>query len=279
MPPKDLVVFLEQYSAGNQARLAYAATLAKHWQAHLIAVFVGHPLALEIYAGFAVGPAFSSMLDEHRANFLEESRRMRKQFDALTERRSFTAEWRTFEEGSGEELMLQARHADLAILGPPAAQLADRSMLSLYERLILASGRPCILTPDDSVIDRIPHRVVVGWNGSREATRAISDAMPLLIAAERVVLVVVPEAGSERRLGAEPGADMSAHLSRHGVHVELRQYRGGDAGNVLLEQCTALDADLLVMGAAIRLRIGEVFFGSASKTVLSGIDRPLLLSA
>lgn len=279
MPPKDIVVFLEQYSPGNRERLSSAVTLAKHWQAHLIAVFVGHPLALEIYAGFAVGAAFSSMLDEHRANFIEESQRMRKEFDALTDRRSFTSEWRIFEDGSGEELMLHARHADLAILGPPAVQQADRSMLSLFERLILASGCPCMLIPEGRTIDRVPKRIVIGWNGSREATRAISDAMPFLIAAERVVLVVVPEARGERKFSAEPGADMAAHLARHGVRVELQQYRGDDAGKILLEQCATLDADLLVMGAVARPRIGEVIFGSASKTVLSEASLPLLLSS
>jgi len=278
VPPKDIIVFLEQYSPGNRERLSSAVTLAKHWQAHLIAVFVAHPLAMEIYTGFAIGAAFSSMLDEHQANFLEESRRMRKEFDALTDRRSFTSEWRVSEDGSSDELMLHARHADLVILGVPAAQRVDHSMLSLSERLILASGRPCILMPDDCAIDGIPRRIVVGWNGSREATRAISDAMPFLVAAERVALVVVPEARSKRKLSAEPGADMSAHLARHGVHVELQQHHGDDAGKILLEQCESLNADLLVMGAAVRLRVGEIIFGSVSKTVLSEVNRPLLLS-
>lgn len=135
-----------------------------------------------------------------------------------------------------------------------------------------------MLIPEGRTIDRVPKRIVIGWNGSREATRAISDATPFLIAAERVALVVVTEARSERKFSAEPGADMAAHLARHGVRVKLQQYRGDDAGKFLLEQSATLDADLLVMGAVARPRIGEVIFGSASKTVLSETSLPLLLS-
>lgn len=278
MVPRDLVVFLEQESRGAGARLAFGAALARRWQAHLIATFVTRPLTLEPHADFVVGPALSDLLTEHQARREQDLRQARAEFDALAERRSFTAEWRVSDCESREALMLHARHASLAVLGPPASQRSATTVLGLSENVILGSGRPSVLLPDDWPAERLARRVVVGWNGGREATRAIADAMPLLRDAETVRLVVVPDDRTRGLLGAEPGADMAAHLARQGVRVEVEQCPGGDAGAVLLDQCAAVRADLLVMGAMARSRLSEVVFGGATRTVLALAQMPVLLS-
>lgn len=151
-------------------------------------------------------------------------------------------------------------------------------MLGLSERMIFASGRPCLLVPTHWPSDRVPNRIVVGWNGGREATRAIADAMPFLIAAGAVHLVVAADARAQVLYGEVPGVDMAAHLARQGVPVLLEQCPGDDAGAVLLERCAAIDADLLVMGAMGRPRISEFVFGGATRTVLASARVPLLLS-
>ncbi|MGJ7901023.1 hypothetical protein [Lysobacter sp. 1R34A] len=174
MNPKDLVVFLEQYP-GRSQRLAFAAALAKRWQAHLIATFVTQPLALNPHASFAVGRAISAVLDDYLAAASAASAQARAEFDSLTARRSFTSEWRVSQDETCEGLMLHARHASLAVLGPPSRQTRPATMLSLAEDSIFASGRPCLLVPDDWSDERIGSRIVVGWNGGREAARAIAD--------------------------------------------------------------------------------------------------------
>ncbi|RYZ74727.1 MAG: universal stress protein [Lysobacteraceae bacterium] len=277
MAVKDLVVFLEP-GAYASARLDYAATLARQWQAHLIATFVTQPLALVPHAGFAVGGGLADMLAEYRVRTGAELARARAGFEQLTARRSFTAEWRESDNETDEILMLHARHASLAVLGPPAAQHDRTTMLGLSERMIFACGRPCLLLPGDWPAERSPGRIVVGWNGGREATRAIADALPLLVAATAVHLVVVPDARTRALYGAEPGADMAAHLARHGVPVVLEQCPGEDAGAVLLERCAAIDADLLVIGAIGRSRISEFVLGGATRTLLARARLPLLLS-
>jgi len=277
--PKDLVVFLEQARHGSDRRLAYAAELAKRWQAHLIATFVLRPLALEPYAGFAVGAGLSAMLETYQAKKASAVQAARQEFDFLTGNRSFSAEWRISDDESHEALMLHARHADLAILGPPARQRTAASVLGLAEHLIFASGRPCLLLPDEWPAERLPQRIVIGWNGSREATRSIADAMPFLADAESVHLVVAPRAGTKDLHGQEPGADMAAHLSRHGVSVVLEQSLGEDAGSILLGRCAAVDADLLVMGAKGRSEVSEFLFGGATRTVFASARTPLFLSA
>jgi nucleotide-binding universal stress UspA family protein len=117
----------------------------------------------------------------------------------------------------------------------------------------------------------------VAWNGSREAARAVADALPLLAAAERVsILMVRPEPDG---MGAPPGADVTHHLGRHGVKVEpVRIDDAGDVGALLLARCAAAGADVLVMGAYGHSRLRELVLGGATRTVLHETTLPVLLS-
>lgn len=275
--PGDLVVFLEP-ARERDSRLRFAAVLAKQWRAHLIATFVVSELALEPYAGFAVGAALATLLAEHSKEVEESLSRTREDFDALVRNRSFSSEWRVSDNEGSEALMLHARHASLAILGPPARQQNRATRLGLSERLIFESGRPCLLLPEHWPEERTARRIVVGWNGGREAARSIADAMPFLVLAESVHLIVVPEARLRGPYGAEPGADMAAHLARQGVQVILEQHPGADAGAVLLQRCRDLDADMLVAGGRAHQHIGDLLLGGATRTIFEGMEVPLMMS-
>jgi nucleotide-binding universal stress UspA family protein len=275
--PKDLVVFIEEKTEHNN-RLAFAVALAERWGAHLIVTFVANLLELTPSNSFAVGPGLASMLQRHQEDLREMEAQARQVFEQLVSRHQITSEWRFSENEVGESLMLHARHASLAIVGPPARSSQPTTTLNLSESVILASGRPTVLLPIDWPPDRIAQRIVVGWNGSREATRAIAGAMPFLVNATTVHLVVVAEAKIHSLLGAEPGADISRHLARHGVPVMLEQSEGSDAGAALLERARTLHADMLVMGAYGRSKISEFIFGGVTRAVLSAAELPLLLS-
>lgn len=277
MTPKDIVVFIEE-EAGQRERLAFVAALAELWQAHLVATFVPAVLGSNRHAGFAIGGALAEMLRQHHSVMEKAQQRCRELFEQLVANRGFTHEWRFADQEVGEALMLHARHVGLAIVGPPAHGSQPATNLSLSEDMIFASGRPTLLLPRDWPATRLPQRIVIGWNASREAARAIADAMPFLIAARAVHLVVVPDPGISHLLGANPGADISRHLARHGVPVTLEQIQGEDAGPVLLERIAALDADLLVVGAYGRSRISEFVFGGVTRTMLACAPCPILLS-
>ncbi|AWK88277.1 universal stress protein [Azospirillum thermophilum] len=277
MTPKDIVVFIEE-EEGLVNRLSYATALAERWQAHLTATFVAGRLDLHHASGFARGAGVGAMLRKHQASVRDAETWAKTVFETLTQRAGIPAEWRVSENEDGEALMLHARHACLAIVGPPDRPKELRRLLSLSEDVIFASGRPSLLLPRDWPSDRIGRRIVVGWNGSREAANAIGNALPFLVAAEAVHLVVVPAATLQASLGAEPGADMTRHLVRNGVEVVLEQCPGTDAGAVLLDRARALDADMLVMGAYGRSKISEFVFGGATRTVLANAGLPILLS-
>lgn len=279
MFPRDIVVYLEQDDGAGAGRLRFAANLAKRWAAHLIAVFVVRPLSLDSHAGFALGGALTAMLREHEAKKTTAIERMRGHFEQLTRQRSFTAEWRIWEQQHYESLMLHARHAGLSVQGPSRRQLRRTTVMGLAERLVFASGRPCLLLPEHWRADRLPNRIVVGWNGGREAARAIADSLPLLATAAEVHLLVMTESAPHGLLGPDPGTDMAAHLARHGVPVLLEQHANGDAGDVLLARSAQIGADLLVLGAKGRFDAGDFLFGSTTHRVLGSAGLPLLLSS
>lgn len=273
---KDIVVFIED-EPERAARLAFAAALAEEHDAHMIATFVADRLELHTYASFAVGEGLETMLGRFRERLRDVELRVKQEFEATGGARNLSLEWRLSENEDGEALMLHARHACLAVVGP-RRETGRSSVLSLSEDVIFSSGRPTLMVPPKWPQDRIGRRIVIGWNGSREAARAVADALPFLVRADSVRLVVVPEDKVRHLLGADPGADIARHLARHGVHVDVEQVYGSDPGAALLERCRLWEADMLVMGAYGQSRISEFIFGGATRTILSSVERPVFLS-
>jgi nucleotide-binding universal stress UspA family protein len=148
------------------------------------------------------------------------------------------------------------------------------------ERVALAAGRPVLAIPYAGRFEAVGRRVLIGWDASREATRAVADAMPLLAAAETVsVLSIDPREGPSAH-GPVPGADISPHLARHGVNatVERTVSAGVPAGDLLLSRAADLGADLLVVGAYGHSRARELLLGGVTRTLLQSMTLPVLMS-
>ncbi|OAN92887.1 hypothetical protein A8B84_17435 [Marinobacter sp. EhC06] len=278
MLPKDIVVFLEEARPYDR-RLAIAADIAACWNACLIAVFVATPLRAMPHAYAVAGPAMRTLLDQHRVRVRDAETQVRDRFEAMVRARGISAEWRLSESELAEELMLHARYAGLALV-PPFESSPEPSMtVRMAEHVIFGSGRPTILIPDEWAAGRIGRRVVVGWNASREATRAVGDALPFLAQAEAVkVVCVCDEPDGELECREDFGADLCRHLARYGVQVTLEQVDGGKVGPVLLEQARAFNADMLVIGAYGHTRLTRLVLGSATRTVLCQASIPVLVS-
>jgi nucleotide-binding universal stress UspA family protein len=121
--------------------------------------------------------------------------------------------------------------------------------------------------------------VLVAWNASPEASRAVSDALPLLARAERVNVVVFA-AGPAGDHGEEPGADAALYLARHGVKAAVSRYGspGLDIGSQILSRAADMTVDLIVMGAYGHSRIRELVLGGATRTMLESMTAPVLMS-
>lgn len=145
--------------------------------------------------------------------------------------------------------------------------------------IVLASGGACLLVPREWTRQARIERVLIGWNGSPEAIRAVRAALPLLHRARHVVVL----SGATRNpymTNWDPPFDLSVYLDSHAVDHDLLPFRESDerAGRALLEQAQQQNADLLVMGAYGRSRFSEWMFGGATRDVLQEARLPVLMT-
>ena len=171
------------------------------------------------------------------------------------------------------ETALRARLSDLVVMTRPDA--ADAAGRELAEAMIRLGGAPCLLVPKAAAIKSLD-RIVVAWNGSRQAKRAMEDAMPLLRAASIVDIAVV--GGDAGRIPSDDA--LVEHLHRHGVSAGVigLSRAHGDCATPLMEWCRGRDADLMVMGAFGRTPQAEHWFGGVTWTILTHAAVPVLMS-
>jgi nucleotide-binding universal stress UspA family protein len=202
-------------------------------------------------------------------------------FEAELERHGIVGEWRVDRTPSAQDAMIHARYADLVIVGQHDPQTGRSSFATLsVADLALVAGRPVLVVPHAGRFATIGERVIVAWNGSREATRAVHDALPLLRAAKSVSVFSIAAQAGESPESRWPGADIAAHLSRHGVPVTT-QHTIADPVSVadaLLNSASDDGADLIVMGAYGRSQLRELVLGGVTRDVLRMMTVPVLLS-
>lgn len=175
----------------------------------------------------------------------------------------------------GSEVATAARTADLVVLAAPEATGLDALVATVPETVVVEAGCPTLVLPAGAWARPIGTRVVIGWNGSREAARAMRDALPFMQGAEAVTLLCLDEEGG--RL-LEPAAAM---LARHDVQAAVvhasRDERA--TGAALLAEAARLGADLLVLGAYGRSRLREMLFGGATRDTMLKASLPILYAA
>jgi nucleotide-binding universal stress UspA family protein len=175
------------------------------------------------------------------------------------------------------EALLNSLHSDLVVVGHPEPHGLPDDMSP--ERILLASGVPLLIVPNAWHGETIGDKILIGWNASREARRAISDAMTFLVAAKSVTVLVIDSLGNQRH-GEEPGADIALHLARHGAHVDVEQVssHGSPIARVILGRAVQSASNLLVVGAYSHARLRELLFGGATRTLLAEMPLPVLIS-
>ena len=175
-------------------------------------------------------------------------------------------------------LSLRARTADLVVLPLPGED--DTGILGGHsiEAAILSVGRPVLLVPEKGLPAGFPRKVLVAWNGSREAARALSDAVPLLARAKAVVVLSSGPAGDEGPIHSANAA--LRYLARHGITAETLHATALDdrVGDAILARAKKIGADLVVMGAYGRPRFAELVLGGATRAILGNAAVAVLMS-
>ncbi len=257
-------------------RVDFAIRLAQQHDAHLVALHAIAPFEPPGYVMAEVGPA---IVDAQRAAAANELARTEAEFNRQVSAAGLrNVEWRSAVDDLVDAMTLHARYADLVVIGQTGAAADSHVPADFPERLVLAAGRPVLILPSVGSFATIGKRILIAWNPSREATRAVTDAIPLLQRADTVhVMAVNPKAGEH---GSVPGADIGLYLARHGVRVEVKSDHGAeiDVGNELLSRAADLDADLVVMGGYGHSRLKQWVLGGATRTILESMTAPVLMS-
>jgi nucleotide-binding universal stress UspA family protein len=271
---KDIVVNL---SIGEGAAGDYAVSVAEKFDAHLAAIaFVYDPIIPVSGTGYVPAEVIDTQVADNQSG----AKAAVDRFTAAATRAGISAEPVTLNAsvaGSGDQFTRIVRRFDLAVVGQADPEANSVEEL-IAEGTLFGSGRPMIVVP---YIQKAPlklDRVMVCWDGSRQAARAIADAMPFLEKAGRVQIVIV---GNERGKEDEiEGADLGQHLARHGLKVEVKRIDSGDidVADALLSHAADSGADFMVMGGYGHSRLREFILGGVTHTILRSMTVPVLLS-
>ena len=274
MALKDILVVVDDGRTAA-ARIDYAAELAQRHDAHLTGLLVITEPEIPAYV-LAQIPA------EARAARVEQTRKwaaeVHAQFETSVAKAGLSdrSEWIQRDGAPTEQTALLGRYADLIVAGQDDPDAEAFGRVDIAE-LVLSSGRPVLVVPYAFRSGGAGRHVLVAWNGSREAARAVSDAMPILEAAERVSVLAV-DPGNE--LGDIPAADIARHLARHGIKVESAhmQSQSLEPSDVLLNRVADLSADMIVMGAYGHSQLRELVLGGVTRDVLRQMTVPVVMA-
>jgi nucleotide-binding universal stress UspA family protein len=272
---KDIVVNLG-LGANNPAS-DFAISVADAFEAHVLGVaFVYDP----VIPGSVMGGIPPEFIESQRSESEKKVQQAIARFEQAAKRVGVAYETRTLNAsiaGAADRLGHLARRFDLAIVGQPERERAAAAEV-VDEGVLFDSGRPVIFVPYIQKSGLKLDRVMLCWDGSRAATRAINDAMPFLEKAKQVELVIVSsKAGKANEL---TGADMGQHLARHGLKVEVKRITSPDIDvtSTILSYAADSSADMIVMGGYGHSRLREFILGGVTRGLLETMTVPTLMS-
>jgi nucleotide-binding universal stress UspA family protein len=275
---KDIAFHISP-GVSDDAAVDYAISVASGFDAHL----TGITFAVEPFLPPVIGMADAmpaEWMDEEWAKAQAAAKAAAARFEEAARRDGIAFDSRTLESslaGAAEIFGEIAGRFDLSIVRqaepgtPPLEEL-------VIEGALFASGRPVLVVPYIQRAALTLDRMLVCWNGSPNAARAVGDAMPLLHRAKKVEVLIV--LGDARRTDELEGADIAEHLARHGLNVEVERLPAikGDVTDTILSHAADVGADFLVMGGYGHSRLREFILGGVTRGILRAMTVPVLMA-
>jgi nucleotide-binding universal stress UspA family protein len=277
MSYRSLLVVLDERAA---KRLDLAVQLARRFDAHLVGLAPTGRVTVPIDGalGMAGPAAFEPVWEGLRQRADAQAQAMRERC-AAAGLKSYEAV--VDDDEAAPSIVRHGHCSDLVVLGQAdPGDPAHLAAQAAVEQVVMHSSRPILLVPYVGALERLGENVLVAWNDSREAARAIADAMPLLCRAKqvRVLQCSTPIEDDDEAVAARLEA-LRRWLMWHGVDAEVRrEVTEIDVGNALLSRAADFDADLIVMGAYGHSRWSERVLGGATRTLLASMTVPVLMS-
>jgi nucleotide-binding universal stress UspA family protein len=273
MALRDILIHVDS-SQQSQRRVNAAINLAAAHHAHLVGLYVvSYP-----YIPSHIRAQISQEFTEQQQEAVRQAAvKAETDFTERVTRAGIKAEWRCLEGDPVTVLARYSRYVDIAVVGQPDSKESEtESDAVMADKLILSVGRPVLVIPNVGEYPVIGERILVAWDASRHATRALHDAMAFMLSAKHVSVVTV----NPKRVEKESSADICLHLARHGVKAEAAQISASDidAGDALLARAADQGTDLFVMGAYGHARWREIVLGGVTRYMLEYMTMPVLLS-
>jgi nucleotide-binding universal stress UspA family protein len=273
---KSILVHLDDRES-CASRVKVAADLALRFQAHLTGLYAADHSPLQVNAAKSVAGVERERLRREKLQQLRD--RAATLFREATAQIP-SADWQAVPDDPLNDSLLHsveqlARCADLTVVGQTAPEDNTVAVPADFpEVLCLTAGRPVLIVPYASRRAHIGERIMVAWDGSRKAARALSDSLPLVKRAKAVKILTLTALDE----AAKKQDDVLAFLERHGIRARGTIAEAGDMGHALLAHVWGWSADLLVMGAYGHSRLRELVLGGATRTVLQSMTVPVLMS-
>ena len=268
----NLLFFADRRST-NALTLDYAVRFAAQYDAHLTGLYIKSAPSPAMVYGDANSNRYLDVLESVNAAAAE----AKIEFESSASRQGVRYTW-IEKEGIAETIASHAlRCADIGIVGQQSTG-DDTNHTSWINALILSAGRPVIVVPNSGWNEAIGEKIVIGWDESQPATRAVHDAMPLLLRASETIDVLHIQDKGNRNNGAAPA--LCAHLARHGIKANAFNSLPSsvEPGHALLSLANVGKANLLVLGAWGHSRLMEFVVGGTTRTVLAEARLPVLMS-
>ena len=265
MPFKTIVAILQNERDAARV-LDCALPLARQFEAHLIGV---HAEAMPVPYTSASGFPDTEFLQVSADLNKERAGKLKAEFTQRTEGSGLSLEWRSLETFSGDSAisaLSSVRAADLVVAGQ--GEEGGDSTADIGA-LVYDAGRPVLVVPHSGPMVTSFNRILIAWNGSREAARAAFDALPFIVQAELTeILIIDPPEDLDGSVDA--GSEIAASLSRHGANVSVAAVKsdGASMEDVIQDHLSATGADLLVLGAYSHSWLRRLIFGGVTRSVL-----------
>jgi len=280
MAIRDLLVLLDDSKFCKQRVMATLSFAADHG-AHVVGVALAIRSTISDYIGVKLPAGFG---ESQREAVEKAAAKGIKRFEKMATEAGVSFETHIISKSAAKApstLAFYARHIDLTVLGQSDPDHGNASFnTALMEGVLFESGRPVYLVPYVGNKVAHAHVAVVAWDGGHKSARAVNDAIPLLKSRDETIILVI---NPDERAGAHgniPGADITAHLARHGVKARIERTTNRDIGpdKVILNFLAETSADLLVMGAYGHSRLREMALGGVTQTVLREMTASVFMS-
>ncbi len=273
---KDLVVNLT-LGGSRDVAAEFAISIAEAFEAHVAGIAFAYD---PVITPAVMDGMSASWVDSQRTENIAAAQSAIGRFEALVKREQLSAEHRMLETSLGGAASLFgriSRRFDLAVVGQTEPDRMSPDAL-LIESALFESGRPLVVVPYIQKKGLTLDRILVCWDASRNAARAMADALPFLRRGKTIEIIMV--SAGRGNTNEIPGIDIGQHLARHGLNVDVKRLvaEDVDVANSILSYAADCSADFIVMGGYGHSRLREFVLGGATRGILESMTVPVLMS-